>query len=148
MKSLLPKAAILTSLPSATAFSLVALSSDQCKTCLHATRRSFISKYATSALTAPLVISPKICNAASVPVQRAVGSAESQCRREGNCLETFEVSNVISVFFIKHLGCRISRAMHLSWMEQSVGIGVVQNDAMQEMPIGKTNLCSNQFVVM
>ena len=38
--------------------------------------------------------------------------------------------------------------MHLSWMEQSVGIGVVQNDAMQEIPIGKTNLCRNQFVVM
>ena len=32
-----------------------------------------------------------IANAASVPVQQAVGSAESKCREEGNCLEKGEL---------------------------------------------------------
>jgi hypothetical protein len=51
-------------------------------------RRSFLSEAAV--IASPFVL-PGASNAASVPVQRAVGSGESRCREEGNCLETFEV---------------------------------------------------------
>lgn len=54
-------------------------------------RRSFLSK-SMSAL--PYMI-PVSANAASVPVQRAVGSAESKCREEGNCLEMFELDGAV-----------------------------------------------------
>jgi len=38
---------------------------------------------------------PSFANAASVPVQRAVGSGEKRCREEGNCLETFELDGAV-----------------------------------------------------
>lgn len=47
-------------------------------------RRAFLS-------TLPCFIIPNLANAAAVPVQQAVGSAESKCREEGNCLEKFEL---------------------------------------------------------
>ena len=47
-------------------------------------RRAFLS-------TLPFFIIPNLANAAAVPVQQAVGSAESKCREEGNCLEKFEL---------------------------------------------------------
>ena len=40
-------------------------------------RRAFLS-------TLPCLI-PIVANAAALPVQQAVGSAESKCREEGNC---------------------------------------------------------------
>ena len=52
-------------------------------------RRIFLST-----LQYPLLSSlylPTVANAASVPVQQAVGSAESKCREEGNCLEKGEL---------------------------------------------------------
>ena len=52
-------------------------------------RRIFLST-----LQYPLLSSlylPTVTNAASVPVQQAVGSAESKCREEGNCLEKGEL---------------------------------------------------------
>ena len=51
-------------------------------------RRTFLST-----LQYPLLSSLylPIANAASVPVQQAVGSAESKCREEGNCLEKGEL---------------------------------------------------------
>lgn len=58
-------------------------------------RRSFLSDAAVFA--SPLVVSTA-ANAGATPVQRAVGSGESRCRQEGNCLETFEVSNFIKSF--------------------------------------------------
>lgn len=71
------------------AFSIRPPSSNRFATSLYASdRRSFLSKAAASAT--PLLL-PTIANAAAVPVQRAVGSGESRCRLEGNCLETFEV---------------------------------------------------------
>jgi len=54
-------------------------------------RRSFLSK-SLSAL--PYMI-PVSANAASVPVQRAVGSAEVKCREEGNCLEKLELDGAV-----------------------------------------------------
>ena len=52
------------------------------------TRRIFLST-----LQYPLLSSLYLptANAASVPVQQAVGSAESKCREEGNCLEKGEL---------------------------------------------------------
>lgn len=47
-------------------------------------RRAFLS-------TLPCFIIPNLANAAAIPVQQAVGSAESKCREEGNCLEKFEL---------------------------------------------------------
>ena len=41
-----------------------------------------------------------IANAASVPVQQAVGSAESKCREEGNCLEKGELDGGKMLFEI------------------------------------------------
>jgi hypothetical protein len=55
-------------------------------------RRSFLSDAAVFA--SPLVVSTA-ANAAAVPVQRAVGSGESRCRQEGNCLETFELDGAV-----------------------------------------------------
>ncbi|KAL9180321.1 hypothetical protein ACHAXT_008291 [Thalassiosira profunda] len=54
-------------------------------------RRAFLSR----ALNLPFVLLPAAANAASVPVQRAVGSAESKCREQGNCLETFELDGAV-----------------------------------------------------
>lgn len=68
-------------------------------------RRSFLSDAAVFA--SPLVISTA-ANAASVPVQRAVGSGESRCRQEGNCLETFEVSYFIQSFCYRLTKIRIA----------------------------------------
>ena len=48
-------------------------------------RRSFITTLSY------IIIPISSANAASVPVQQAVGSAESKCREEGNCLENFEL---------------------------------------------------------
>ena len=47
-------------------------------------RRVFLS-------TLPSFSIPNLANAAAIPVQQAVGSAESKCREEGNCLEKFEL---------------------------------------------------------
>ena len=55
------------------------------------TRRSII--YQTILSTSLLI--PTFANAASVPVQRAVGSGEKRCREEGNCLETFELDGAV-----------------------------------------------------
>lgn len=55
-------------------------------------RRAFLSRTLS---TLPLAIVPTSAHAASVPVQRAVGSAESKCREEGNCLETFELDGAV-----------------------------------------------------
>lgn len=44
---------------------------------------------------AALLSSPEVTNAASSPVQRAVGSAEKQCRAEGNCLEKFDLDGAV-----------------------------------------------------
>lgn len=55
------------------------------------TRRSILSQ--TLASTSLLI--PSLANAASVPVQRAVGSGEKRCREEGNCLETFELDGAV-----------------------------------------------------
>jgi hypothetical protein len=49
---------------------------------------------ATVALLLPLS-SPDPSNAASVPVQRAVGSAESKCKSEGNCLEKLDIDGAV-----------------------------------------------------
>lgn len=38
---------------------------------------------------------PISANAASVPVQRAVGSAESKCHEEGNCLEKLDLDGAV-----------------------------------------------------
>lgn len=38
---------------------------------------------------------PLASDAASVPVQRAVGIGESKCREEGNCLEKFELDGAV-----------------------------------------------------
>mmetsp|Transcript_25697 Transcript_25697/g.55293 ORF Transcript_25697/g.55293 Transcript_25697/m.55293 type:complete len:370 (-) Transcript_25697:231-1340(-) len=54
-------------------------------------RRSFLSKTLS---TLPYVI-PISANAASVPVQRAVGAAEEKCREEGNCLEKFDLDGAV-----------------------------------------------------
>ena len=53
-------------------------------------RRSFITTVSTTTLSY-IIIPISSANAASVPVQQAVGSAESKCREEGNCLENFEL---------------------------------------------------------
>jgi len=55
------------------------------------TRRSILSQ---TLLSTSLLI-PSFANAASVPVQRAVGSGEKRCREEGNCLETFELDGAV-----------------------------------------------------
>lgn len=55
------------------------------------TRRSILSQ---TLLSTSLLI-PSYANAASVPVQRAVGSGEKRCREEGNCLETFELDGAV-----------------------------------------------------
>ena len=55
------------------------------------TRRSILSQ---TLLTTSLLV-PSIANAASVPVQRAVGSGEKRCREEGNCLQTFELDGAV-----------------------------------------------------
>ncbi|KAL7439953.1 hypothetical protein ACHAXM_012138 [Skeletonema potamos] len=55
------------------------------------TRRSIISQ---TFLSTSLLM-PSFANAASVPVQRAVGSGEKRCREEGNCLETFELDGAV-----------------------------------------------------
>ena len=52
-------------------------------------RRSFITTVSTT--LSYIIIPISSANAASVPVQQAVGSAESKCREEGNCLENFEL---------------------------------------------------------
>jgi len=54
-------------------------------------RRTFLSKTLS---TLPILL-PLSANAASVPVQRAVGSAETKCREEGNCLEKFELDGAV-----------------------------------------------------
>ena len=60
-------------------------------------RRSFLNHLGGSlGAAAPLLLLPELTNAAAVPVQRAVGSGELQCRQEGNCLEKFEVSVLLS----------------------------------------------------
>lgn len=83
-------AATITLLAPAVAFSFSPPSPQRASTSLCASdRRSFFSEAAVFA--SPLVL-PSAANAASVPVQRAVGSGESRCRQEGNCLETFEAS--------------------------------------------------------
>lgn len=59
-------------------------------------RRAFLSRTAASAALLPAVlVPPATAHAASVPVQRAVGSAESRCREEGNCLEKFELDGAV-----------------------------------------------------
>jgi len=55
------------------------------------TRRSIISQ---TFLSTSLLM-PSFANAASVPVQRSVGSGEKRCREEGNCLETFELDGAV-----------------------------------------------------
>ena len=52
-------------------------------------RRSFFTTVSTT--LSYIIIPISSANAASVPVQQAVGSAESKCREEGNCLENFEL---------------------------------------------------------
>ena len=42
-----------------------------------------------------LLSTPHVTNAASSPVQRAVGSAEKQCRMEGNCLEKLDLDGAV-----------------------------------------------------
>ncbi|KAL7468644.1 hypothetical protein ACHAXS_008877 [Conticribra weissflogii] len=56
------------------------------------TRRSFLAKTLS---TSSLLVLPLSSNAASTPVQRAVGSAESNCRLNNNCLETFELDGAV-----------------------------------------------------
>lgn len=56
-----------------------------------ADRRAFLSRTLS---TLPYLL-PVSANAASVPVQRAVGSAESKCREEGNCLEKLELDGAV-----------------------------------------------------
>lgn len=55
------------------------------------TRRSVLSQ---TLLSTSLLI-PSFANAASSPVQRAVGSGEKRCREEGNCLETLELDGAV-----------------------------------------------------
>ena len=59
---------------------------------IYETRRSLLTK--TISTTSTLLV-PSLANAASVPVQRAVGSGEKRCREEGNCLETFELDGAV-----------------------------------------------------
>ena len=66
-------------------------------------RRAFLS-------TLPCFIIPNLANAAAIPVQQAVGSAESKCREEGNCLEKFELDGGTS--FV----CCVCIIPYLSWM--------------------------------
>mmetsp|Transcript_21799 Transcript_21799/g.43210 ORF Transcript_21799/g.43210 Transcript_21799/m.43210 type:complete len:418 (+) Transcript_21799:43-1296(+) len=54
-------------------------------------RRSFLAR----TLTSSSLLLPLSSNAASTPVQRAVGSAESNCRLNNNCLETFELDGAV-----------------------------------------------------
>ena len=54
-------------------------------------RRAFLSK---TLITLPYLV-PAAANAASVPVQRAVGGAEIKCREEGNCLEKGELDGAV-----------------------------------------------------
>lgn len=60
-------------------------------------RRSFLSRALFSASSLPCLslTIPSPADAASVPVQRAVGSAESKCREEGNCLELGELDGAV-----------------------------------------------------
>lgn len=55
-------------------------------------RRAFLSKTVS---TLPYLLIPISANAASVPVQRAVGGAEVKCREEGNCLEKGELDGAV-----------------------------------------------------
>jgi hypothetical protein len=57
-------------------------------------RRTFLIS-STLATLPYLLLPPSLAQAASVPVQRAVGSAESKCRAEGNCLENFELDGAV-----------------------------------------------------
>ncbi|KAL3758269.1 hypothetical protein ACHAWU_005350 [Discostella pseudostelligera] len=57
-------------------------------------RRTFLIS-STLATLPYLIFPPSSVQAASVPVQRAVGSAESKCRAEGNCLENFELDGAV-----------------------------------------------------
>ena len=59
---------------------------------IYETRRSLLTR--TISTTSTLLV-PSLANAASVPVQRAVGSGEKRCREEGNCLETFELDGAV-----------------------------------------------------
>jgi hypothetical protein len=56
-------------------------------------RRAFLLSRALPA--AAVVLLPAVANAASVPVQRAVGSAESKCKSEGNCLEKLDIDGAV-----------------------------------------------------
>ena len=59
-------------------------------------RRAFLQSSSTLAsLPYLLLLSSSSAHAASVPVQRAVGSAETKCRAEGNCLEKFELDGAV-----------------------------------------------------
>ena len=55
-------------------------------------------------------------NAASVPVQQAVGSAESKCREEGNCLEKGELDGgtckKINIYIFEHIIMNIQCTHH------------------------------------
>ncbi|KAL3774886.1 hypothetical protein ACHAW5_007304 [Stephanodiscus triporus] len=64
-------------------------------------RRAFLLSRTLPAAAAavfppPLLLRPvSSANAASVPVQRAVGSAESKCQSEGNCLEKLDIDGAV-----------------------------------------------------
>lgn len=58
-------------------------------------RRAFLLSRALPTITSTVLILPCIANAATTPVQRAVGSAESQCRTEGNCLEKLDIDGAV-----------------------------------------------------
>ena len=53
-------------------------------------RRAFLLSRAL-----PALLLPAAANAASVPVQRAVGYAESKCKSEGNCLEKLDIDGAV-----------------------------------------------------
>ena len=55
-------------------------------------RRAFITRTIS---TLPYLLAPITADAASVPVQRAVGSAEIKCREDGNCLEMGELDGAV-----------------------------------------------------
>ena len=58
-------------------------------------RRTFLILSSTIASLPYLLQPANSALAASVPVQRAVGSAENKCRAEGNCLEKFELDGAV-----------------------------------------------------